>query len=187
MLLRVLNCIPKDLACPSDTLLISMGIHPQSDSFVGVAQLFRYTGNVRAVGDGDAGKAVPKLVRVQTLDTIFPCKVLQITGRTLGMYRLGTAFLGEYILADGFLALLKPKLTQQCNDLRVHINGAVSTILRGIQIDALVRGITEVATDGDGVLCKVHILPLQSAAFAPADSGVDQQTDHCPPFQWLLG
>ena len=90
------------------------------------------------------------------------------------------------ILADGFLALLEPKLTQQCNDLRVHINGAVSTILRGIQIDALVRGITEVAADGDGVLCKVHIFPLQSAAFAPADSGVDQQTDHCPPFQWLL-
>ena len=174
MLLRVLNCIPKDLACPSDTLLISMGIHPQSDSFVGVAQLFRYTGNVRAVGDGDAGKAVPKLVRVQTLDTIFPCKVLQITGRTLGMYRLGTAFLGEYILADGFLALLKPKLTQQRNDLWVYINGAVSSILWGIQIDTLVRGITEIAADGNGVLCKVHILPLQAAALTPADACVNQ-------------
>ena len=174
MLLRVLNCIPKDLACPSDTLLISMGIHPQSDSFVGVAQLFRYTGNVRAVGDGDAGKAVPKLVRVQTLDTIFPCKVLQITGGALGMDRLSTAFLGKYILADGFLTLLEPKLTQQCNNLWVYINGTASPILGGIQIDALVRGITEVAADGDGVLCKVHILPLQSAAFSPADACVNQ-------------
>ena len=125
MLLRVLNCIPKDLACPSDTLLISMGIHPQSDSFVGVAQLFRYTGNVRAVG-------------------------------------------------DGFLALLKPKLTQQRNDLWVYINGAVSSILWGIQIDTLVRGITEIAADGNGVLCKVHILPLQAAALTPADACVNQ-------------
>ena len=174
MLLRVLTCIPKDLACPSDTLLISMGIHPQSDSFVGVAQLFRYTGNVRAVGDGDAGKAVPKLMRVQILDTVFLCKVLQVTGRTLRMYWFGTAFLGEYILADGFLALLKPKLTQQRNDLRVYINGTVPTVLWRVQIDTLVRSITEIAADGDSVLCKVHILPLQAAALTPADACVNQ-------------
>ena len=187
MLLRVLNCIPKDLACPSDTLLISMGIHPQSDSFVGVAQLFRYTGNVRAVGNGDAGKAVSEFVRVQTLDTIFLCKVLQVTSRALGMYRLGAAFLGKYILTDGFLTLLKPKLTQQRNDLRIYINGAAPAVLRRVQIDTLVRGVTEVTADGDGVIYKVHILPLQSAAFSPADTGVDQQTDHCTPFQRLLG
>ena len=47
-----------------------MGIHPQSDSFVCMPQLFRHTGDVRAVGNGDAGKAVPELVGVQILDTI---------------------------------------------------------------------------------------------------------------------
>ena len=111
---------------------------------------------------------------MQTLNAVFPCKVLQVTGGTLGMYRLGTAFLGKYILADGFLALLKPKLTQQRNDLRIHINGTAPSVLGGIQIDALVRGLAEVAADGDGVLCKVHILPLQSAAFSPADACVNQ-------------
>ena len=117
---------------------------------------------------------LPELVRVQTLDTIFSCKVLQVTGRTLRMYWLGAAFLGKYILADSFLALLKPKLTQQRNDLRIHINGTAPSVLGGIQIDALVRGIAEVAADGDGVLCKVHIFPLQSATLAPADAGIDQ-------------
>ena len=129
--LCLLNCISKDLTCPLYALLISVSIHPQCDRFVRMTQLFRYTGNVRSVGDGDAGKAVPKLVGMQTLHTIFLCKVLQVTGRTLGMYRLGAAFLGKYILADGFLALLKPKLTQQRNDLWVYINGAVSSILWG--------------------------------------------------------
>ena len=74
---------------------------------------------------------MPELVGVQILDTVFLCKVLQVSGRTLGMYRLGTSFLGEYILANGFLALLKPKLTQQRNDLRIYINGTASTILWG--------------------------------------------------------
>jgi len=112
MLLRVLNCIPKDLACPSDTLLISMGVHSECDSFVCVSQLFRNTCNVCAVGNGDTGKAVPEFMRVQAPDTIFPCKVLQVTGRALGMDRLWAAFLGKYILADSFLALLKAKLSQ---------------------------------------------------------------------------
>ena len=70
------NCVPEYLTCPPDTLLIGMGIHPQGDSFVRMPQLFRHTGNVCAVGDGDTGKAVPELVRVQPLDTVFPCKVL---------------------------------------------------------------------------------------------------------------
>ena len=87
--LRVLNCVLEDLTCPLYALLISVSIHPQCDRFVRMTQLFRYTGNVRSVGDGDAGKAVPKLMGMQTLHTIFLCKVLQVTGRTVGMYRLG--------------------------------------------------------------------------------------------------
>ena len=54
-----------------------------------MTQLFRYTCNVCTVGNGDAGKAMPELVRVQTLDTVLLCEVLQIAGRALGMYRLG--------------------------------------------------------------------------------------------------
>ena len=66
------------------------------------------------------------------------------------MDRLGAAFLGEYILADSFLALLKPKLTQQRNDLRIHINGTAPSVLGGIQKDALVRVFSEqwIAKDG---------------------------------------
>ena len=159
-----------------------MGIHPECNSLIGVTKLFRYTGNVSAVGVGDGGKAVSKLMGMQILDTVSLCEVLQITSRALRMYWLGATFLGKYILADGFPALLKPKLTQQRNDLRLHINGTAPSVLGGIQIDALVRGIAEVAADGDGVLGKVHIFPLQSATFAPADSGIDQQPDHCSPF-----
>ena len=150
-------------------------------------QLFRHTGDVCAVSNSDTGKAMAELVGMQALDAVFPCKVLQVTGRTLGMDRLGTSFLGKHILADGFLALLKAKITQQRNDLWIYIDSADPSVLGGIQIDALVRGLAEVAADGDGVLGKVHILPLQSATLAPADACVDQQTDHCPPFQRFLG
>ena len=160
MLLRFLNRIPEDLTCSSYALLISMGIHPQRNRFVRMPQLFRHTGDVCAVSNSDTGKTMAELVGMQALDAVFPCKVLQVTSRTLGMDRLWAAFLRKYILADSFLTLLKPKLTQQRNDLRIYINGAVSSILGRIQIDTLIRGITEIAADGDGVLCKVHILPL---------------------------
>ena len=58
--LCLLNCIPEYLACTSDALLIGVSIHPQCDSLVRVSQLFRYTGNVCAIGDGNTGKAVPE-------------------------------------------------------------------------------------------------------------------------------
>ena len=80
---------------------------PARDGAVDLVAELKVRDILCAVGDGDTGKAVPEFVWVQTLDAVFLCEVLQVTGRTLGMYRLGTTFLGEYILADGFLALLK--------------------------------------------------------------------------------
>ena len=81
------------------------------------------------------------------------------------MYRLGATFLRKDILADGFLALLKPKLTQQRNDLRIYITGAAPTVLWRVQIDALVRGIAEVATDGDGSSRELYYYLFQAGSF----------------------
>lgn len=51
--------LPEDVPGPLDAFLVGMGVHSQGSGFVRMAQLFTHWGNVRAVGDGYACKAVP--------------------------------------------------------------------------------------------------------------------------------
>lgn len=61
----VVQRVAEDLACPPDAFLIGVGVHPQGHGLVAVAQLLRYTGDIRSVGNGNAGEGVPQLVRMQ--------------------------------------------------------------------------------------------------------------------------
>lgn len=52
------ECFAENLAGPLHGFLIGMSIHPQRHCLVAVPQLLRHTGNIRAVGDCDAGEGV---------------------------------------------------------------------------------------------------------------------------------
>ena len=47
--------IPNNLGRPADALLICVSVHPEGDGLVAVSHGLRHAGNVRAVGDGNAG------------------------------------------------------------------------------------------------------------------------------------
>ena len=53
------ECVPENLTGPLDALLVGVGVHPQRDRLVTVAQLLRHAGNVGPAGDCDAGEGVP--------------------------------------------------------------------------------------------------------------------------------
>ncbi len=57
-LLRFLECVPENLACPLHGFLIRVCVHPECNGLIAMAQLFGYAGNVRAVGDGYGGKTM---------------------------------------------------------------------------------------------------------------------------------
>ena len=63
--LALLDAVPDNIACPLPAFLVGVGVHPQGDGFVGMAQVFRYGGYVRAIGDAGGREGVAQLVRVQ--------------------------------------------------------------------------------------------------------------------------
>ena len=65
------------------------------------------------------------------------------------------------------------------------IDGTGAAILWSVQVDALRRSVAEIPGYGDGAALEVDVLPLEGAALAPPDAGVDQQMDQGPPFQRL--
>ena len=163
-----------------------MGVHPQRDRLVAVPQLFRHAGNIRPGCNSHAGEGVPQLVGVQVWNAVALREVLHIPHGAMGVHRFGAAVLGEYKGADGRLCLLLPQRPQQGDNLRVNVYYAGASVFRRVQVDALLGRIAEIAADGDGTLLKVNVPPLEAAAFAPPDAGVDQQPEKDLPFQRLF-
>ena len=90
-------CIPENLTGPLHAFLISVGIHSEGDGLITMSQLFRYTGDICAAGDCNAGEGVAQLVGMKIGDAILAGKLLHVPGGTLGVHGGGAIVLGEYI------------------------------------------------------------------------------------------
>ena len=62
-----------------------MGVHTEGDGLVTVAQLLGYAGYVCPVGDGDTGKCVTQLMRVEILNAVPLAESLEVARRCLGI------------------------------------------------------------------------------------------------------
>ena len=120
-ILCLLDCIPEDLACPLDALLIGVGVHPQCDGFVAVPQLFRHAGNVGTIGNGNTGEAVAELMWMQSADPVPFGEFFEVMGGTLRVHRFWAALLGKYKFAQNAAGLLLAELPQETNYLRIYI------------------------------------------------------------------
>ena len=98
---------------------------------------------------------------------------LHVPGWRLRVHRLWAVLLSEDIGADGVSCLLQSELLEQTDDLRVNVNRPHLAALRCVQVNALLWCITEVSSNRDRSGLGVYILPLESAALAPTDAGVD--------------
>lgn len=129
--------IPDDLSRLADTFLIRMSIHPQGHSLVAMAQGLGYTGNVGTVGDGNAGKRVTQLVRMEIGGAVPLGEFLQVAGGTLGVHWLRAGLFCEHIGAETFLRLFYTKLAKQRQGVVPNVHGAGVSVFWCIQIDAL--------------------------------------------------
>ena len=90
------ECFTENLTGPLHALLIGVGVHPQRYRLVAVSQLLRYAGNIRAVGDGDAGEGMSEGMGMEAGNTATLGELLQIPGWALGVHRLRAGLLSEY-------------------------------------------------------------------------------------------
>lgn len=163
-----------------------MGVHAEGDGFVAVAQLLGYAGYVCPVGDGDTGKCVTQLMRVEILNAVPLTESLEVARRRLGIHHVRLALLRKDPLADTGSGLLVLVLAQELQYRRIDVDGPGLSTLGSVQVDALVGRVAKVAADRYRTGLEVDILPLEGTALSPTDAGVDQQPEEYAPLQRLL-
>ena len=90
------ECFTENLTGPLHAFLIGMSVHTEGDGFVAVSQLLRYAGNIRAVGDGDAGEGVAEGMGMEAGNTTTLGELLQVSGWALGVHRFRAVLLSKY-------------------------------------------------------------------------------------------
>lgn len=163
-----------------------MGVHAEGNGLVAMPQLLGYTGHISSVSDCYTDKGVAQLVGVKSRHVILLGKLLHISGRGLRVHRLRAILLSKDIGTDGVARLFQPEFPEQPNDLRVNINHPYLAALGCVQINTFLRCVTEVPPNRDCTNLEVDVFPLQPAALAPADTGVNEQTYQGAPFQRLI-
>ena len=163
-----------------------MGVHTEGDGLVTVAQLLGYAGYVCPVGDGDTGKCVTQLMRVEILNAVPLAESLEVARRCLGIHHVRLALLRKDPLADTGSGLLVLVLAQELQYGRIDVDGPGLSTLRSVQVDALVGRVAKVAADRYRTGLEVDVFPLEGAALSPTDAGVDQQPEEYAPLQRLL-
>ena len=93
------QCVPNNLTGPSDAFLIGVGVHPQRDRRVTMAQPFRYADHIGSVGDCEACGGVAELVRVEILNAVPLAELLKIAGGALGVHNVWAVFLRENVFS----------------------------------------------------------------------------------------
>lgn len=146
-----------------------------------MSQLFGDAGNIRPVGNGNAGEGVAQLVRVEVLNTVAVGELLHVAGGAGGEHRLRAIVLREHPLGDELL--LPVKQLCQLKDFGVNVDGADAAALSGGHIKTSFRRVVDGTANGDRVLVIIEIVPLQAAALATPDAGVSHDTDVKLPFQ----
>ena len=136
--------IPKNLAGALHTFLVSVGIHPKGYGLIAVAQLFRYAGDVGPIGDGNTGKGVAQLVRMEARHVTPLGELLHIPGRGLRMHRLRAVLLGKDVGADSLAGLFKTEFPKQSDDFRINVDRPHLAAFRCVEVDTLLRGVTQV-------------------------------------------
>src|SRR5699024_7512905 len=86
VLYALLQYVPDDLTGPPDAFFIGVGIHPQRDRRVAMAQLLRHADHIGPVDDCDRGGAVTQLVGVEVFDVVSLAEFLKVPGRALGVH-----------------------------------------------------------------------------------------------------
>lgn len=109
----------------------------------------------------------------------------EIARGALRVHWLRTTLLCENKGAHSFSRLFCAKLTQEGYCIIPRIHSALMAVLRGVYVDALCRCVAQISGYGDLPALEVNIFPLQCAALAAPDAGINQQTDERPPFQRL--
>ena len=163
-----------------------MGVHPEGDGFVAVSHSLRHAGDVCAVGDGNAGKAVPEYMRVEIGHAAPLGEPLHIAGRALRVHGFGTVFLRKDPLTDGGLGLLEPKLAEKRQRILAHIDGTGFPVLGRIQIHPFVLGVAQIPGDGQGSCLEIHVFPPERTTLSPPDARINQDVNESLPFQRFL-
>ena len=99
-----------------------MGVHPKRHGLVAVSHGLRHAGDVRSIGDCDAGKTVPEDVRVKIGNSTPFRKPFEVACGALGVHRLRAVLLREHPLADSGLGLLKTEPPQEGQRVVPDIN-----------------------------------------------------------------
>ena len=182
-LFRLSDRLVDDAGRAADALLIRMGVHPQRNRLVAVTQRLRDAGNIRAAGNGNGGKRVAQLVRVQVRNAAALGELVQIPRGTLRVHRFSAVLLCEHPLADRVLRLFLPQGAQHVKRIVINVDDTLLAVLRRIQIYVLLRGIAQVPGNRHRAGFEVDVLPMHGAALAAANARVGEKQEHHPPFE----
>ena len=81
----IFDCFPENIACSRNASLVRVRVHAKCYCLVGMPQLFGNAGNIRTIGNCNAGKTVAEHVRMQSFDAALLPQLLDKAPRRIGV------------------------------------------------------------------------------------------------------